>query len=427
MDLADELLRNLYKKISEQRIADVPVLYNVFSVLEVSEKEVIMCRMLYDLLNPHGRHREGVRFLETFLTDVLKIPSNRLPEYMDNVEVYKEYRITDQYRNTERRIDIVICNEKHFLPVEVKIRADDQPSQCYIYYEYAQKYDENTKVYYLAPNRKEPSLESRSLDCEQKKDILDLSHVSSISFSEDVSEWLKSAIDGEYDFGMRQILIQYLQAIEEFCGTRDKGTRDMVVEELLKSKENLSAGIEVGKYVKYAQITLIKKVMKEFRCQMKPLAKKYDLKDLGSDSWYAYEHQAEIFYKNSYSSFPGINYRVNKAKMCNGREIWLRIEIDWKLFAGFCLFDTVKNEQVDNMTGAEEEVMKFLDYKRIKGDEWWIDWKYLPTGKKDPTDDVPEFHNMNEAAISLADNDTLKNLVKQSVDVIEKQFLVKIK
>jgi hypothetical protein len=201
----------------------------------------------------------------------------------------------------------------------------------------------------------------------------------------------------------------------------------MIVEELLKNKENLSAGIEVGKYIKYAQIELIKKVMGEFRHQMEPLAEKYDLTDLGAESWYAFEQQADSFYKNSYSSFPGINYKVNRAKMTNGRELWFRIEIDWKLFAGFCLFDADKHEQVDNVTGIEDELLNFLDYKRIDCDEWWINWKYLPTGLKESTDDVPEFHNMNEAAIMLADDDILKETVRKSISAIEKEFLVKIK
>jgi hypothetical protein len=74
-----------------------------------------------------------------------------------------------------------------------------------------------------------------------------------------------------------------------------------------------------------------------------------------------------------------------------------------------------------------EELMQFLDYKRIEHDSWWISWKYLPTGVKTITDDVPEFHNMNESAISLADDDILIDTVRQSVEIIEKEFLTKIK
>ena len=31
--------------------------YNIFNVLEISAKEVIMCRFLADLLNPEGQHK----------------------------------------------------------------------------------------------------------------------------------------------------------------------------------------------------------------------------------------------------------------------------------------------------------------------------------------------------------------------------------
>lgn len=47
--------------------------YNVFDVLGVSRKEVIMCRFFADLLNPDGAHGYGILFLKTFLEEVLKI------------------------------------------------------------------------------------------------------------------------------------------------------------------------------------------------------------------------------------------------------------------------------------------------------------------------------------------------------------------
>ena len=45
--------------------------YNIFQVLEVSHMEVIMCRMLKDLLDPNGMHGEGTCFLKLFLEEVL--------------------------------------------------------------------------------------------------------------------------------------------------------------------------------------------------------------------------------------------------------------------------------------------------------------------------------------------------------------------
>lgn len=101
--------------------------YNVFDVLGVSRKEVIMCRFLADLLNPDGAHGCGILFLKTFFEEVLKIRdiNNGL---LTHTSVFTEYVIDDA-----RRIDIVIRNKDRFIPIEVKICAEDQKSQCWSY------------------------------------------------------------------------------------------------------------------------------------------------------------------------------------------------------------------------------------------------------------------------------------------------------
>ena len=40
--------------------------YNIFQILGVAKKEVVMCRFLTDLLNPEGRHGCGILFLKSF-------------------------------------------------------------------------------------------------------------------------------------------------------------------------------------------------------------------------------------------------------------------------------------------------------------------------------------------------------------------------
>ena len=46
--------------------------YNVFDILEINAKEVIMCRFLADLLNPEGQHGCGILFLKSFMQDIRK-------------------------------------------------------------------------------------------------------------------------------------------------------------------------------------------------------------------------------------------------------------------------------------------------------------------------------------------------------------------
>lgn len=422
-------MKTIYEKMSKYMDEhELPkTSYNVFSVLEVEDKEVIMCRMLCDLLNPLGQHQKGDLYLRSFLRKVLNVKEQNIDEYVKDACVYKEYQLVDPYRGTERRIDIVICNDTHFVPIEVKIFAGDQQSQCYIYWEYAAKYDKEAIVYYLTPDGKEPSEYSRKLEVEGNSSILSLDKIRLLSFSEDITGWLKDQIEAESDDGMKWMLTQYLQAVESFCGTVNMGVKDMVTEELLGNSKNLAAGIEIGKAIKGAQAELIRRLMDEYRRQMEPLLSKYHLEDLGADSWYTYEQQAGIFY-DGYSSFPGINYKLGKASLKNGREIWLRIEIEWKLFVGFCLFDTNTVDQVDKMTEADkQEIQQYLNLNRIDNENWWIYWRYLPDGTKDVTDRIPEFKNMNKAAIELADKDKMVAMVSESVKMIESQFLSKIK
>ena len=71
--------------------------YNIFLVLDVHDKEVIMCRMLFDLLNPNGRHGQGDIFLNDFLKHLeKKDKSFKAVEYIDGVRVEKEYSIKQE-------------------------------------------------------------------------------------------------------------------------------------------------------------------------------------------------------------------------------------------------------------------------------------------------------------------------------------------
>lgn len=107
--------------------------YNVFDVLGVNHKEVIMCRFLADLLSPDGMHGCGTLFLNTFFEEVLREHVNN-ERLMSHTTVLTEYVIDDA-----RRIDIVIRNAHFFIPIEVKIYADEQEGQCYDYYACASK------------------------------------------------------------------------------------------------------------------------------------------------------------------------------------------------------------------------------------------------------------------------------------------------
>lgn len=152
--------------------------YNIFTLLEINEKEVIMCRFLADLLNPEGQHGYGVLFLKSFIEDVLK--EYRMSDtLLAHTDVIKEFVI-----DNDRRIDIVIKNSCFLIPIEVKIYADEQEGQCFDYYEKSH----NAPIVYLTRFGDSPSEYSR-----KKKggtDILPLDNIQCISWVDDICDWL---------------------------------------------------------------------------------------------------------------------------------------------------------------------------------------------------------------------------------------------
>jgi hypothetical protein len=75
--------------------------YNLFKIARIDEKEVIMCRVIADLLNPQGRHYKGDVYLKLFW-DIVSAKIENCPKLnTSNAVVTTEYSI-----EANRRIDI---------------------------------------------------------------------------------------------------------------------------------------------------------------------------------------------------------------------------------------------------------------------------------------------------------------------------------
>ena len=85
--------------------------YNIFKVLEMTDREVLMCRVLADFLNPEGAHGKGAKYLSIFLEKI--IHRDDYETICASAHVFKEYPI-----DADRRIDIVIEAEDVFIPIE---------------------------------------------------------------------------------------------------------------------------------------------------------------------------------------------------------------------------------------------------------------------------------------------------------------------
>ena len=214
---------------------------------------------------------------------------------------------------------------------------------------------------------------------------------------------------------------------------REKKVADKVIEALYESPEKFLAGIEIEKSMKKAKVRLIRQVFEEFQQQMQPILEKYGLELEKDSGYYSYQDSQHDKFYDCYSTYPGLNYVVKKAKFQKaGLELWFRIEVEHNLFAGFCLFDKEakskdgfsKGYQVDDITdGLKQEASRYLKKEIILPEDWWFAWCY-PNGKRHCEEaEVPDFKQMNSCAVSLVDKTARREYVKRALAVFERELL----
>lgn len=176
--------------------------YNIFQVLEIESKEVLICRFLGDLLDPNGSHGCKIEFLKRFFR-LLKA------EKVSDAELMNAKVVLEEHTDNNRRIDIVIHLSTEVYPIEVKIWAEDQDGQLYDYLEYCKKLNAS-EIYYLTPTGRSPSEKSIN---GPKKDF-----VKCLSFNNDIRSWLEKCLEDEIcKPGVQEIVKQFKEVIDRMC------------------------------------------------------------------------------------------------------------------------------------------------------------------------------------------------------------------
>ena len=405
--------------------------YNIYQLLDITDKEIQMCRILADLLDPDGVHDEGIKYLKVFFDTVLHID---LPDsVLRGAKVEREYPIINK-----RRIDIVIDYQGGFIPIEVKINAEDMKSQCYDYYHFARKTDPDTFVVYLTRNGCMPSAYSLT---GEKGDRLDEKYIHCISFEGDILSWLDK-IKRIADENMVPMLEQFEGAVLDFLYSEGESYKMDLSEKILENSSNLRTAIAIADSLNFAKAELMKRLFQEFENQMEPLLKKYNLEPEMKSKWYHYKDMAtEDYYAyKSNTTYPGLNYVISSVNLGGGLSLWLRIEIEYRLLGSLCVFNYAANSDNGYEIGNQCDDISDALWKKLRGiillpeeksnDGWSIIWRFLPTGTDIPrgtNEKVPDFKVMNEAAIELADDDKRKEFVARSIKVIEEKLLSLIK
>lgn len=408
--------------------------YNLFEVLNITRKEVIICRFLTDLLNPKGKHGRGIAYIKSFFIQVLE--EEHEDAYYEQFRVFKEFELPNR-----RRIDIVLQSQERFIPIEVKIDASDETSQCWDYYQYAKELDEQAKIIYLTKTGYEPSEESKQ--SEDGTQTLQDNDILCISFEEDILTWLRMVIADEKN-DVNKVISQFIDAMERECGIPEQKEINAICNYVLQDENRLQNALTLCKVMDDVKARLLMTFMEELEQALdafleKPSSEKYHLKKETEYHYYEYQQQANSsFYTRKDSSFPGINYVFENVELKRNRQVWFRVEVYWNLFAGLCVIepdDTADDglqEVVDKNIRSRviHELHKQLNLKFIDNeDDWWVTWFYLPTGEdemeasiNDSMEQVPNFKEMNTCAIKLANPQYRRKVIEKSVKVIEQKL-----
>jgi hypothetical protein len=203
--------------------------FNIFEIARIEEKEVIVCRVLTELLNPKGWHGQGGAYLKLFLCDCLS-----MGDMIEKINIEDMRVMSERFTDNGRPIDIVIEGSGKFIPIEVKLYAGDQSLQCYDYCMFARTKGSEAKIVYLTLFGNEPSQDS--IGTLSDDDIM------LISFDNHILRWLEKCLalpDTIRKTPIREILIQFISAITKITNNLEDKPKVELVKLLSKSPQQM--------------------------------------------------------------------------------------------------------------------------------------------------------------------------------------------
>lgn len=401
--LGIELLNKVKNILNEGRQQDIESgkLFNIFELLDVNTKEVKMCKLIAELINPNGTCPNSKILLKTFIKMVLQEELEEI-EFVD-AKVHTEYK-TD----TNRRIDIVIETKKRFIPIEAKIYAGDQNAQCSDYYWYSlNKGKKNpSNVYYLTLDGSWPSEES-CIGLTLYED--GYKEVTPISFDKSILGWISYCLeidDVKRDIVSYVVLKQLKDALERLCNTMCGKSNSEISKFIKSDKEIMKAAFSLTDIVLEERIQLIIRMFEEFIKRISDEGVNAELLDNKFDYRSKDYDKVKRYYHVKTSTNPGISYKLGKT--INGLDIWFRIELGHYLYCGLV---TSRNGDWIQCDLTEKEIKETTGID-AKTDGWWLFWEYLPIDD-DNKESTPNFKQANELYYELFDEDRFDSFISK--------------
>ena len=370
--------------------------FNIFKILNLENKEVPIVRFLLELLNTNGCHYQSDYFLKSFIRDVLSIDEEKIKDdELIKAKVRREVSTIDN-----KRIDLTIETKSTYIGIEIKVYSHEHDHQLQFYSKELNRSSKHSYLYYLTPFGEE-------------SEELDKNKYESISFKDDVVPWLIGTKNGLDDslIRLKLNLEQYICVLKNICGIETEETTMKVKDYILESEDNLKCVKTLTDALPKAKTQIMLNFFNGLKEELKDHSIEFDKKIFSCS-----EEDIKKYYESQKRVWPAINIKfLDRQKDKIDHDIYLRLEIDSRLFIGFIVSDTgEKDVKIIDKNTKELFSQVFDDMKVGEENNWWLVWKYIMI-----ENERVDFKSFNYNVIKLVDKNNLTQLIKICVETIE--------
>lgn len=385
--ISDETIERRKKSGSE---------FNIFKVLNLENKEVPIVRFLLELLNPNGCHYQGDYFLKSFIRNALSIDEEKIgDDELIKAKVRREVSTIDN-----KRIDLTIETKSTYIGIEIKVYSHEHDHQLQFYSKELTRSSKHSYLYYLTPFGEE-------------SEELDKNKYESISFKDDIIPWLIEAKNGLDDtlIRLKLNLDQYICVLKNICGIETEETTMKVKDYILESEDNVKCVKTLINALPKAQTQIMLNFFNDLKEELIDHSIEFDKKIFSCN-----EEDIKKYYESQKRVWPSINIKfLDRQKDKINHDIYLRLEVDYRLFIGFIVSDTGEKDVkiIDKKT--KDLFSQVFDDMKVGGENnWRLVWKYIMI-----ENEWVDFKSFNDNVIKLANKNNLTKLIKNCVETIE--------
>lgn len=420
--MEEKLLKEAYEK-SKDYLYEDSLRYNLLSIIEKDRDEAhIHSKVIYSLLSQNWGKKDKETFLTLFLREI-GIEDENI--YNENWEVSREKAF--DLETIKGRLDFEIKSKDCIYIIEMKIDAGDQPEQLIRYQIFAKKQHKEYKIFYLTLDGHNAS--KKSIGEEENLEENEKVEYTNISFQEHILKWLENClklVEGKEN--KSACIKQYIASINKILGEEDIKIKDNI----LKSKEDIKTAIFI--YEKFND-----KLQVSLENFMNLLKEKLRTR-LPNEIIY-YKKYVKDYYNYTLDKipqdYPGLYVILaeNKSRNSNYYRFVLKLELSPELTA---CFGFIKNDD-------EKKAIPFVSFSKVKKDSSGLYnrcikrienlkledklndnnkayWCYVKNSKGE-TIDFKDISFSNKALLSLMDEETLKEEVKNIATYISNEIV----